>query len=37
MRPIHDALMTAVGRFGGDIEIAPKKGYSASADESSSA
>lgn len=27
LRPIHDALMTAVGGFGRDVEIAPKKGY----------
>jgi hypothetical protein len=26
LRPIHDALMQAIGRFG-DFEIAPKKGY----------
>ena len=26
LRPIHDALMTAIGKFG-DFEIAPKKGY----------
>ncbi len=27
LRPIHDALMRAVHAFGGDVEIAPKKGY----------
>jgi len=27
LRPIHDALMAAVHAFGGDVEIAPKKGY----------
>jgi predicted transport protein len=27
MRPIFDALMTAIRAFGGDIEEAPKKGY----------
>ena len=26
LRPIHDALMAAIGKFG-DFEIAPKKGY----------
>jgi len=26
LRPIHDALMQAIGRFG-DFEVAPKKGY----------
>ena len=26
LRPIHDALMAAIGKFG-EIEIAPKKGY----------
>jgi len=26
LRPIHDALMVAIGRFG-EFEIAPKKGY----------
>ena len=26
LRPIHDALMTAIGRFG-EFEVAPKKGY----------
>jgi hypothetical protein len=26
LRPIHDALMTEIGRFG-EFEIAPKKGY----------
>jgi hypothetical protein len=26
LRPIHDALMAAIGRFG-EFEIAPKKGY----------
>ncbi len=26
LRPIHEALMVAIGRFG-DVEIAPKKGY----------
>jgi len=25
--PIHDRLMQAINRFGGDIELAPKKGY----------
>ncbi len=27
LRPIHDALMTALRGFGGDLEEAPKKGY----------
>ncbi|HKQ50302.1 MAG TPA: DUF4287 domain-containing protein [Phycisphaerae bacterium] len=27
LRPIYDALLTAVGKFGGDVEIAPKKAY----------
>jgi hypothetical protein len=27
MRPIYDALMSAILAFGGDIEQAPKKGY----------
>lgn len=27
VRPIFDALMSAIGKFGGDIEEAPKKGY----------
>ena len=26
LRPVHDALMTAIGRFG-EFEVAPKKGY----------
>jgi hypothetical protein len=26
LRPIHDALMSAIGRFG-EFEVAPKKGY----------
>ena len=26
LRPIHDALMAAIGKFG-DFEVAPKKGY----------
>jgi len=26
LRPIHDALMAAIGKFG-EFEIAPKKGY----------
>lgn len=26
LRPVHDALMAAIGKFG-DFEIAPKKGY----------
>jgi hypothetical protein len=27
LRPIHDALMSAVHGFGDDVELAPKKGY----------
>jgi hypothetical protein len=27
VRPLHDALMTAIMAFGPDIELAPKKGY----------
>jgi Domain of unknown function (DUF5655)/Domain of unknown function (DUF4287) len=27
LRPIYDAVMAAVGKFGGDVEIAPKKTY----------
>lgn len=27
LRPIHDALMSALRGFGGDLEEAPKKGY----------
>ncbi|MFG0316971.1 MAG: DUF4287 domain-containing protein [Planctomycetota bacterium JB042] len=27
LRPIHDALMKAVARFGRDVEVAPKKAY----------
>lgn len=27
LRPIHDALMVAIHAFGGDVELAPKKGY----------
>ena len=27
LRPIHEALMTALHGFGGDLEEAPKKGY----------
>jgi uncharacterized protein DUF4287/uncharacterized protein DUF5655 len=27
LRPIHDALMSAIHGFGDDIELAPKKGY----------
>lgn len=27
LRPIYDKLMDAIGRFGSDIEQAPKKGY----------
>jgi hypothetical protein len=27
VRPLHDALMTAIMAFGADIELAPKKGY----------
>ena len=27
LRPVHDALMSAVTAFGDDIETAPKKGY----------
>lgn len=27
LKPIHDALMTAITKFGNDIELAPKKGY----------
>lgn len=26
-RPLYDALITAVGAFGGDVEIAPKRAY----------
>ncbi len=27
LKPLHDALMTAITTFGDDIELAPKKGY----------
>ena len=27
LRPLHDALMTAITRFGDDVQLAPKKGY----------
>src|SRR5215472_4286621 len=27
LRPLHDALMTAISAFGDDIEQVPKKGY----------
>ena len=27
LKPLHDALMTAINAFGNDIELAPKKGY----------
>jgi predicted transport protein len=27
LRPIYDAVIAAVGKFGGDVEIAPKKTY----------
>jgi len=27
LRPIYDALMTAVQKFGSDVEVAPKKAY----------
>jgi hypothetical protein len=27
LKPLHDALMTAITTFGNDIELAPKKGY----------
>lgn len=27
LKPLHDALMTAITSFGNDIELAPKKGY----------
>jgi uncharacterized protein DUF5655/uncharacterized protein DUF4287 len=27
LKPIYDALISAVQKFGGDVEIAPKKGY----------
>jgi hypothetical protein len=27
LRPLHDALMTAITAFGDDIELVPKKGY----------
>ncbi len=27
LKPLHDALMTAITTFGADIELAPKKGY----------
>ena len=27
LKPLHDALMTAITNFGDDIELAPKKGY----------
>jgi hypothetical protein len=27
LRPIHDALLAAITKFGEDIEVAPKKGY----------
>lgn len=27
LKPIHDAIMAAVAKFGKDVEISPKKGY----------
>jgi predicted transport protein len=27
LKPLHDALMTAITAFGHDVELAPKKGY----------
>jgi uncharacterized protein DUF5655/uncharacterized protein DUF4287 len=27
LKPLHDALMTAITMFGHDVELAPKKGY----------
>jgi hypothetical protein len=27
LRPIHDALISAIHRFGDDVELVPKKGY----------
>ena len=27
LRPIYDALIAGIGKFGGDVEIAPKKAY----------
>ncbi|MEP7339606.1 MAG: DUF4287 domain-containing protein [Acidobacteriota bacterium] len=27
LRPIYDALLKAVGKFGGDVEVSPKKTY----------
>jgi Domain of unknown function (DUF4287)/Domain of unknown function (DUF5655) len=27
LKPLHDALITAITTFGNDIELAPKKGY----------
>ena len=27
VRPLHDAVMAAIGRFGSDIEVSPKKSY----------
>ena len=27
LRPIYDAILAAVRKFGGDVEISPKKGY----------
>jgi hypothetical protein len=27
LKPLHDALMTAITTFGHDVELAPKKGY----------
>jgi hypothetical protein len=27
LRPIYDAVIAAVSRFGGDLEVSPKKGY----------
>jgi len=27
LKPIYDRLMAAVGQFGGDVEVAPKKAY----------
>lgn len=27
LRPIYDALVSAIGKFGGDVEISPKKTY----------
>lgn len=29
LRPIYDALMTAIQKFGSDVEVAPKKAYEA--------